>query len=785
MFEIKDKPKPPKIKASQIDNWLNGVVTAVDDGRTPVEGLRSTVNTILDEDGVIKQRPSLKLWGPQPTGEILGELFQYRSLSGLSTTNRLISMQKITRNEIQTLSITGAPTGGTFTITYDGQTTGNLDFDSTAAEVETALEALSNIDAVTCTGGPLPADDVYVEFAGTLAETDVALMTTTDSLTGGSTPATDIVETKKGGDSVGRIFKALPEDSSWTVVTSPTTDDYDGTAKAHFNQLDRKVLILNSENELSYYDIVDDEIIKFTALANPSAPTLDTNTGLDSNTDFNVYYAVTANSTVGETTGTKLKVQVDSPRDLWDEETESIKIAWTTVTGVVSWNVYCAVTADGDENPTWGLIASNISADTLEFTDTGVNGTGAINFFRPLPTQNSTAGPKATRCEVINGRLWLTGDKNNPYYIWYGGDFGHELDFTPANGGGFAQVGSGSRELPVKVWNFRTGPGEPIIKALTRGLNGQGKRYSLSASTISYGGTSIVYWSAQEDYGYSGTDSPDALIIYGNNAYYPSRDGFKTVGTKPQLQNLLSIDGITDTILPDLDFLNQDAMEDAVGVGFENRLYFALPVGSDSNNQIWVIDLQRKGAWMKPWVISADWMAVVADNSGKSHLLVVDGSSVYKFDENIKTSDNGEAFVTGGTSGFNRFSESGQEWARLIKVIITVLRPKGRINFQIDGFTNKGRVERLGTGELNESSESTSAGWSEAGWDGFIAAGDTGWSNFYYTADISPSAQKEVTIKINKDVQYWAYSWNTQEAGVNYGISRIVPATVDVGIKNL
>lgn len=675
MIQVPKAPRPPKISTDAVNNWMNGVVTALDDGRTPVEGLRSVTNMILEQDGVIRPRPSLKLFGPQPEGELLGELFQFRSLVGLTATNKMISMQKVNR----------------------------------------------------------------------------------------------------GGTDKGRIFVATPEDSSWTEIT---TKDYNASARAHFLQLDRKVIIMNGEDELSYYDIDLGTITSYTALSDATAPTLKTNTGL-TGTAFNVFYMVTANSKVGETKGVALQQPVLKSRDLWDASSESITIQWSTVTDVDTWNIYCAVSANGDNDPKWGLIATGISATTLEFTDTGTTGTGALNFYRTPPKINSTAGPKATRGEVINGRLWLTGDKNNPYYVWFGGDFGYELDFTPSNGGGFVQVGSGTRELPVRVWNFRTGPGDPIIKCLTKGVNGQGKRYSLSPNTFTYGGIPIIVWTATEDYGYSGTDSPDGLISYNNNAYYPSRDGFKTLGTKPQLQNLLSIDGISDTILGDLDFLNNEAMDGVVGVGFENRLYWALPVGADYNNQIWVCDIGRNGAWMKPWSIKADWLCLIADNEGKSHLVCVQDDKIYEFERNIATADDGAKFITAGTSGFNQFTESGQEWARLIKVIITVLRPRGKINFAVDGFTSKGLMQRVGQESLDISTESTSAGWSEAGW------GDFGWSDFEYTADITPNASKEVVVKVNKDVQYWSFSWNSQEMGVDYAISRVVPVYVTVGIKNL
>lgn len=109
-------------------------------------------------------------------------------------------------NEIQTLTITGTPTGGDFTITYSGQTTAAIAFDASAAAVQSALEALSNIAVgdVSCGGGALPGTPVTITFTGTLGYQNVALATTTDSLTGGTAPASAIATTTAGvtGDRV-------------------------------------------------------------------------------------------------------------------------------------------------------------------------------------------------------------------------------------------------------------------------------------------------------------------------------------------------------------------------------------------------------------------------------------------------------------------------------------------------------------------------------------------------------------------------------------------------------
>lgn len=56
--------------------------------------------------------------------------------------------------------------GGTWTLTFRGQTTAPIQWDASAGDVGTALGALSNIDSVTVTGSGTTADPYEVEFDG-------------------------------------------------------------------------------------------------------------------------------------------------------------------------------------------------------------------------------------------------------------------------------------------------------------------------------------------------------------------------------------------------------------------------------------------------------------------------------------------------------------------------------------------------------------------------------------------------------------------------------------------
>lgn len=673
MFTVPKATKPPKVSRKSIRSWMAGTVTALDDGRTPDNGLRSAGNVMLQQDGTIRPRPSLTPYGPQPIGEVLGEVFEFRTQSGLVSTNWMISIQAV----------------------------------------------------------------------------------------------------EEDGQKKAYVFTAKGEDTTWTKREGK---DYSTSARGHFCQIKGKVLVMNGVDNLSYLDTDTMAIVSYNELDTPAAPTLDEATGL-SGSSFKVYYAITANSTVGQTAGSgHLSQDVSTDRDMWNPETQSVKIKWTTVPNVKSWNVYMGVSADGAGAPSLYLIASGLDASTLSFTD---NGTRAQDLAQPLPTSNSTAGPKASRGEVINSRVWLTGDSDNPFYVWRGGDYDHELDFSPAYGGGYSAIGDGTKDIPVSVVPFRSGPGESRVTVLTQGSNGQGKRVLLSPETVTYGATTFVVWKVEEDSGRDGTNAPDGVIQYDNSLWYPSRDGFKTTGTKPQLQNVLSTERISNTIQPDITSLNTSAMPNCVGVAYEGRLYWALPIGSSRNNQIWVLDLDREGAWMKPWNISADWMWLYNDNSGSTHHLVVSDNKIYELSYKAFTADGGIPFPTDGSSGQIRFSEDGRIWGRLIRVIFVLLRPQGTIRFTVSGKTEDSTLVAVGNGTF--AAVSTRAGWSEPG----VRWGSRGWGQIVGVPRQLNDPVQEVEIEVDEDMQWFSYGWNSVGAGVDYNISDVVAEYVEVGIKDI
>jgi hypothetical protein len=134
-------------------------------------------------------------------------------------------------SEVQTITITGTPTGGSFTLTLDGQTTGTIAYNAIAGAVQTALIALSNVDTgdVVVSGGPGPGTPYTVTWGGNYSKENVSTLTATSSLTGGSSPAVAVTTPTPGASpAAGPLLTALDAADhlhvQYTTVAPPTAD---------------------------------------------------------------------------------------------------------------------------------------------------------------------------------------------------------------------------------------------------------------------------------------------------------------------------------------------------------------------------------------------------------------------------------------------------------------------------------------------------------------------------------------------------------------------------------
>jgi len=114
--------------------------------------------------------------------------------------------------EVQTISTPNEPNGGTFTLTFDSETTVALPWDVNQDYLDANIEALSTIGVNNVTTS-LASDfnstvDIVFTFAGTLASTDVSLLTidTTSLTEAGVAVSATVTETTAGVPAAGTVY---------------------------------------------------------------------------------------------------------------------------------------------------------------------------------------------------------------------------------------------------------------------------------------------------------------------------------------------------------------------------------------------------------------------------------------------------------------------------------------------------------------------------------------------------------------------------------------------------
>jgi flagellar hook-associated protein 2 len=106
-------------------------------------------------------------------------------------------------SEVQTVNLETAPDndpdGGTFTLTYRGETTDDIDWDATPTQIQAALEELSTVNSGDITVSASIDDSVTFTFADTLGDVDL-LMINSSLTDGGIAVTASIEETTTGID---------------------------------------------------------------------------------------------------------------------------------------------------------------------------------------------------------------------------------------------------------------------------------------------------------------------------------------------------------------------------------------------------------------------------------------------------------------------------------------------------------------------------------------------------------------------------------------------------------
>ena len=426
-------------------------------------------------------------------------------------------------------------------------------------------------------------------------------------------------------------------DTAWTTCGGDAVTT-GGTVKNTFLRVQDKVLILNGTDELGYLDLTTFEVVHFEAVTDPSNAPTATVTGI-TGTSHNIYYAISFNSTVGETAASPiLTQQISKIRDMWaDDGTEYITINRnnTAPTGAVSWNLYIANAPSGGSIVTSDLLplVQGLDINTTTFTD---DGTLAVNISAgSAPEDNSTLGPKAQYGVEENGRPILYGITDDEYAIRIGGDGEHALDFSPTNGGYRLLLNQGTNYYPKSVIGFRNGQGTPSLTVLFSNTEGLSKQSIIEQQTVTYGTFSFVVWgSTEQNYGAAGVGSAYGAVNYKGMLIFPSSDGILKMDTKASLQNVLSTERISDPIIDEVSSIKDERIPEMVSTAWDNRVLICAPTnGFDTNNKILVYDINNPDlAIWYVWDIPAQWIGTIAPPGQPAFVYIRQGTSVFRLD---------------------------------------------------------------------------------------------------------------------------------------------------------
>lgn len=462
---------------------------------------------------------------------------------------------------------------------------------------------------------------------------------------------------------------------------------YDSSAWSMGVQAKAKLYMYNGVNNLSYIKLNDNSVNTYTSLATPVISSV-VKSGM-AGAAYTHYYRVTANNEVGESIASGVgSVTSGKIRQSWIENTDYTTTTWTAVPGATSYTIYY-----GDKATDTFELYTVAENATISFIDYG---TLAENTFKLAPEGNSTEGAIFTwmYADAKNSQIFGVTKENKLFYSAPGTG-----DFSPYNGGGWVGIDEDGDTKLNYVDGFRNGKGDPVITVSARGAAGKGKLFHVSFETLTVGDQVIVYPNVYEANGQSGTYAPRATLKERDSLYYFTGQDVRSTGTSQNIVNILTTDTISQVIEPDLEKINLAHLHKSCGVSYRDRLYFALPVGSDENNEIWYLDLSRKNAWILRWPIPAKDLWLYEDSNGNTHFCALVNNKVLEFTRKGAQTHQDDGVGWRSNVGFSSLTwdEDGLSLGSIRNQYFKLLFPKGTINANATGLTRKGVTTSVGS----------------------------------------------------------------------------------------
>lgn len=256
-------------------------------------------------------------FGPSTPGMVPGVDFGLAGTLYYSDSYGVISSSPF-GPQVQIITITGGPGGGTFTVTYGGQTTSGVAYNASASTLQTALQGLSTIGSGNATVAGSNGGPYTVTFASALAPqspqiaSPLLFTASGASLTGGTSPGVT-VQNSSPSTYVGYTvepdrLEVGVQPLGTTVVTPAQVVDFaaPGSFAAGSVAYNSIPFTWNVVSGASYYvirieNVSDSGPFSFVPALQGGQPTTNSTTilGLTPNTNYGFQIAAVVNGVIG------------------------------------------------------------------------------------------------------------------------------------------------------------------------------------------------------------------------------------------------------------------------------------------------------------------------------------------------------------------------------------------------------------------------------------------------------------------------------------------------------
>lgn len=499
----------------------------------------------------------------------------------------------------------------------------------------------------------------------------------------------------------GGAVKRSTDGGNWTTISGATLT---AGQRCRFAQLRNNLYIVNGTDNMVIYN--GSTLSQYTSLSTPAAPTLALSATLSSGSNL-YYYKIVATNTVGFTPGsTGTVITVNKTRDDFKTDfTEYIDVTWTRDSNVTRYDIYIGeqsgyeIYLDSISNPTSGA--------TVTYRDYG---TVSPNEFAEVPVDNTTQGPKVKMLEISGNRLWGTGDPNNPYRIYWTGAGQYQGFFSSFYGGGWIDLEKGGREKPYAVVEYRDGKGTPSTVVLTSDPEGVGSVWAVPLETSSVGNTSFITPNAQKLVKSVGTSAAGSVVKVKNDIFFLNKRGVFSLGTQPQVINILSTDEVSSAIRPYIRALRKAYIDKVEGYYYDAKVFYAVPKEGTENSHIIIRDTERNN-WAVDWNIPAKQFLEYTDSSGEIHFLVVPttGSTLLELGDSFY-GDNGTPFSTRYSSPLMPVSKDAFKWSFIEKMYVEFSGLSGTVQMTVLGTEKRKQFSTIASRTVSGSTSNAGIG---------------------------------------------------------------------------